>query len=576
MPKMRQKEPQAIMTFEVSTLNTLIRYAMCTTISKSSIVNLNKLVNALDLRAYAYSPDIVSRLKLLKYVTEARTTYGMSDPDVIRTYISNTYTEGTEILRDCEPLVNDTLNFSECNAIGDIVRERLQYLYIYKYKNQIIDTLNQFSKGGWTSYYDTVQSVKGTLQELLTNITMAGETTTGLIRRLNLCADNYHDQVDMIIRRAKMPTAVLQTGIRQLNACLSPGFQASRLYLILGLTGRFKSGTLLNIADQIRRFNPQIKAVEDGMRKTVLFISNENTIEETYERLIDMYSGIDDDIIKMTTDEAIDVLKQKGGYRFTETSGITIEFRYYRNMEMSTADLYTIINEMADEGYKVIAVILDYISRVESVIKVQEERFRLANIAKELKSVATYYSIPVITAQQVNREGNGIIDAAMRDDKADLAKFLGSTAVAESYGMIFEADWVALVNLEMRKVDQKWFLTFNRLKIRGKHKDDPVSAYFNHPFADEKRIRLETDVDKEHSLSVVSLASDIVGLDQNEASKQLDNEDKENRLKKASVERPASVVFGGGEEPDRFDIDSEIAEITASTDNKESFNYGSM
>ena len=520
MPKMRQKEPQAIMTFEVSTLNTLIRYAMCTTISKSSIVNLNKLVESLDFKAYAYSPDIVARLKLLKYVTEARTTYGMTDPDVIRTYISNTYTEGTEILNECEPLILDSLNFSECNAISDIVKERLQYLYIYQYKDKIIETLNEFNKGGWTSYYNMVQQVKGTLQELLTNITMASENTNGLIRRLNMCSDTYHDQVDMIVRRAKMPTAVLQTGIKQLNAILSPGFQASRLYLILGLTGRFKSGTLLNIADQICKFNPQIRPVEDGQRKCVLFISNENTIEETYTRLLDMYSGVNDDITRMSTEEAINILKERGGYRFSDNQGITIEFRYYRNMEMNTGDIYTIINELADEGYKVIAVILDYIARIGSVVAAQDERFRLANVAKELKSVATYYSIPVITAQQVNREGNGIIDAAMRDDKADLAKFLGTTAVAESYGLIYEADWVALVNLEKRKSDEKWFLTFNRLKIRGKQ-DPEAATYFNHPFADEKRIRLETDVDKDVQLSVISLATDLESVGQREQDNRL-------------------------------------------------------
>jgi replicative DNA helicase len=511
----KDKEPKAVMTFEVSTLNTLIRYAMCTNISKSSIVNLGKLVNSLEMAAYNYSPDIVSRLKLLKYVTEARTTYGMKEPEVIKTFITNSFTDGADVLNDCEPLIADTLNFTECTAIAEIVNQRLEYLYIYKYKDQIIDCLNRFNKGGWTSYHETVEEVKKALQELLTNINTVGRSDVGVLRRLNMAADNYNDLVDTIVRKAKMPNAVLQTGIRQLNAVLCPGFQAGRLYLILGLTGRFKSGTLLNITDQMCKYNPQLRPIEDGRRKTVLFISNENTIEETYTRLLDMYSGVNDDIVRMSTEEAINTLRDRGGYRFNDEMGITIEFRYYRNMEMSTADIYTIINELSDEGYKVIAVVLDYIARVASVSNAQEERFRLANVAKELKGIATYYSIPVITAQQVNREGNGIIDAAMRDDKADLAKFLGSTAVAESYGLIFEADWVALVNLEKRKSDEKWFLTFNRLKIRGKQ-DPSAVTYFNHPFADEKRIRLETDVDKPMPLSVVSLASDLENVSQEE------------------------------------------------------------
>ena len=513
MPKLRQSdEPKAIMTFEVSTLNTLLRYAMCS-VSKSSIVNLGKLVDELDMRAYSYSPDIVARLKLLKYVAEAKTKFGMNDPEVITTYIRNSYPDGPDLLNECEQLIPDTLNFSECTAISNVVSERLQYIYIYKYKDSIIDCLNRFSRGGWTSYYDTVNEVRETLQRLLMQVTTADGTQVGVIRRMNMCADNYNDLVDLIVTKAKMPTAVLQTGIRQLNAILSPGFQANRLYLILGLTGRFKSGTLLNIADQICKYNPQIRPIEDGRRKCVLFISNENTIEETYERLFDMYATNEEVLQRLSADDVRRVLRERGRYFFDDQNGITIDFRYYRNMEMSTADIYTIINEMADEGYQVIAVILDYIARVQSVIAQQEERFRLANVAKELKAIATYYSIPVITAQQVNREGNGIIDAAMRDEKADLAKFLGTTAVSESYGLIFEADWVALVNLEKRKSDQRWFLTFNRLKIRGRQDPDAVT-YFNHPFADEKRIRLETDVDKDRILSVVSLASDLESINQ--------------------------------------------------------------
>jgi len=520
VPKLRQSdEPKAIMTFEVSTLNTLLRYAMCS-VSKSSIVNLGKLVDELDMRAYSYSPDIVARLKLLKYVAEAKTKFGMNDPEVITTYIRNSYPDGPDLLNECEQLIPDTLNFSECTAISNVVSERLQYIYIYKYKDSIIDCLNRFSRGGWTSYYDTVNEVRETLQRLLMQVTTADGTQVGVIRRMNMCADNYNDLVDLIVTKAKMPTAVLQTGIRQLNAILSPGFQANRLYLILGLTGRFKSGTLLNIADQICKYNPQIRPIEDGRRKCVLFISNENTIEETYERLFDMYATNEEVLQRLSGDDVRKVLRERGRYFFDDQNGITIDFRYYRNMEMSTADIYTIINEMADEGYQVIAVILDYIARVQSVIAQQEERFRLANVAKELKAIATYYSIPVITAQQVNREGNGIIDAAMRDEKADLAKFLGTTAVSESYGLIFEADWVALVNLEKRKSDQKWFLTFNRLKIRGRQDPDAVT-YFNHPFADEKRIRLETDVDKDRILSVVSLASDLESINQKDTESAL-------------------------------------------------------
>lgn len=514
MPKTRtKKEPKAIFTFEISTLNSLLKYAMCSFVPKSGIANLHRLMEELDINAYAYNPDIVSRLKLITYITESKLTYGVKDIDVLKTYIEESYPDGKDLLNEL-PLEVDALSASDTASLGKVITERLQYLYIFKYKDNIINLLNEFGKGGWTSYYRTIETVKTELQSLLMNITQV-ENKGGLIRRLNMSDSSYGEIVDQIMKKAKMPAAILQTGVRQLNAILSPGFKGGRLYLFLGLTGRFKSGTLLNVADQIRKYNPQIKPVEDGMRKTILFISNENSIEETYERLLDMYSDIDDDILQMSTEDAIKIIKEKGGYSFTENTGITIEFRYYANMEMSTGDLYTIVDEMADEGYKVIAVVLDYIARIRSVNGFTEERFRLQDVAKELKSFATFYSIPVITAQQVNREGNGIIDAAMRDDKADLAKFIGTTAVSESYGLIFEADWVALINLEKRKSDEQWFLTFNRLKIRGKQ-DPSAITYFNHPFADAKRIRLATDVELERTISVVSLASDLESIDTRE------------------------------------------------------------
>ena len=512
MPKTREKQSRALITFEVSTLNTLLRYAMCSYVQKSGVANLHRLIDALDLKAYAANKDVQDRLKLIKYVTEARMTYGMKEYDTIRTYVVSTYPDSSDYI-SLLPEMN-TLELPEISSVGKIVEERLQYIYLFQTKDELTELLKEFNKGGWSSYKNTIEELRGMLQNLLLNLSSV-ESNNGLIRKLNMSETNYNDLVEKIVKKMKMPTSVLQTGIRQLNAILSPGFQASRLYLILGLTGRFKSGTLLNIADQICKNNPQIKAVEDGMRKTVLFISNENSIEETYARLFDMYSDVDDDITKHTPEEVIEILKKNGHFNFTDSNGIAIEFRYYANMEMSTGDIYTIINEMAENGYKVIAVVLDYIARVKPVNNATEERFRLQDVAKELKSLATYYSIPVITAQQVNREGNGIIDAAMRDEKADLAKFLGTTAVSESYGLIYEADWVALVNLEKRRSDEQWFLTFNRLKIRGKQ-DPSAVTYFNHPFVDAKRIRLATDTDLENSLSVVSLATDLESIDQND------------------------------------------------------------
>jgi len=74
---------------------------------------------------------------------------------------------------------------------------------------------------------------------------------------------------------------------------------------------------------------------------------------------------------------------------------------------------------------------------------------------------------------------------------------------------------MALVSLERKISTGQLFLSCKRLKIRGK-KDVTVRDYFNHPFTNEKEIRLATDVDKPQSLSVISLASDLESVNADE------------------------------------------------------------
>jgi len=280
------------------------------------------------------------------------------------------------------------------------------------------------------------------------------------------------------------------------------------------VTGKFKSGLLLNLADQIRRFNPQIQAVENGVRKTILLVTMENSLEETVIRLVDMYSGVDCDITSMTTEDVIQILRENGKYVFTDSDGIDIDIRFYANLEINTAQLYSIIQEMEDNNKKVICLILDYIKRIDSTRPSNgDERLRLSYVAKELKSLAQYFNIPVITAQQINRQGNEIIDAAMRDNKQDLAKLVGASMVGESWSIVEEADWMGLINLERHKNTGELFLTFKRTKIRGK-RDMLSMDYFNHPFADVKEIRLATDVDKPQPLSIISLATDLESVEE--------------------------------------------------------------
>ena len=177
------------------------------------------------------------------------------------------------------------------------------------------------------------------------------------------------------------------------------------------------------------------------------------------------------------------------------------------------------MNNLNNKGFKPICIVLDYIKRIESAHSSNgDERVRMSFVAKELKTIAQYYQLPVITAMQLNREGNSIIDSAMRESKQDVARFVGSSSIGNAWDIIEDSDWVCLINLEMQKSTQRLFLTFKRLKIRGK-KMPMATDYFNHPFTNAKNIRLESDVDKEGCLSIMSLANDLESIEEEKDEK---------------------------------------------------------
>ncbi len=516
MPKVIRKrkniDDQTIkIVFDVDMVEALIKYMRCEYTTSPQKLAVYRLLEVLDFKQYQYNQDILDRLNLLKILSQGVCENHINDDSVLMSYIREKLDDADQIIKSVN-FEKNQITDSECKIMNKFINERLQYIYIYQVKDEIIKELSVFDNIGFTSYYDVVNTLKEKLSKLLVklqNISSPDE----LIRQFNFSGDQFIDILTQVVNKAKKPSTILMTGIRQLNAILSPGFQSGRMYTFLGGTGRFKSGTLWNITDQIRQFNPQIKPVENGMRKVLLFVTMENTIYETIIRLFDMYNPGAKDIKEMDVEEVAKVLREEGHFIFTDDAGIDIEMRYYSDLEIATSNLYTLIQELADQGKQVIALILDYILKLNSDKEHHgDERVRISYAGRELKALAQYYDIPVITAMQINREGNSILEATMQDNKEDIGRFIGNSYIGQCWDLVQESDWVCFINLEMQKSTGKWFLSFKRTKIRGK-KDPLALDYFNHPFVNNNGIRLEPDVNKPEPISVISLASDLVSID---------------------------------------------------------------
>lgn len=506
--KRKELQDTINVTFDISMVDALIKYIRCGDVARSQITQLYKLMKRIDLHQYEYNPDILDRLKLIKTLCMGICDHDIRDESVLMTYLY----EHLDIAEDVLKQVNfekDQLNPSERNMIYNAINERLQYIYIYEVKDDIVTALSTFDHVGFTSYYDVLNSLKEKLSTLMVKLQTLSAPDS-LIRSFNFSGEDCMSIINQVVNKAKKPSSVLMTGIRQLNAILAPGFEASRFYIFIGGSGKFKSGTLLNIADQIRLFNPQVKPIENGRRKTILFVTMENTIYETILRIVDMYNNTGKEIRDMTPEEVERILREEGHFCLEGEEGIDIDFRYYSDMEISTADLYSVIRELENAGKDVIALVLDYILKINSAHEhYGDERIRLSYAGRELATLARDFDIPVITAMQFNREGNGILDAAMMERKEDVLRFVGGAYIGQCWDLIQTADWVGFINPEIQRSTGKKFLSFKKYKLRGK--EDPLAVdYFNHPFVHNDSMRLEPDVMKPEPVSVISLASDLV------------------------------------------------------------------
>lgn len=523
MPKIvkrgeQKKAGQIHINFDVAMLNALIKYTRCIGwVQRPQLDSLMKLMNQIDINSYNYNEDLQIRIKLVQAICEGVVTENILDDDVLEMYVRERVPDGVDVLTNVGFEVNK-LNKSECNTIEKAISERLQYSYLYRFKSTILDLYDDIEKPSFNSYYNAIEKLKEELSKLMVNLQTANAGDE-MIREFDFSGYLYDTLMDKIVARSKKASTILYTGMRCLNAMLSPGFESGRIYLFLGGTGKGKSGVLLNIADQLRLFNPQIKPVENGIRKTIVFVTMENVISETIERLFDMYNDTGINMKNLDPEQVKKILRENGRFTFDGENGIDIDILYFSDLEIKTADLYQILFNLRDKGKQPIALIIDYILKLDSTRENQnDERLRLTNCGKELKVLAQLFDIPVISAMQFNREGNAIIDAATTDEKEGILNFVGPSMIGTAWGLINECDWVGAINLERRRSTNLVYMAFKLYKIRGK-RDAMGIDYFNHPFNSNNSLRLQTDVDKPKTVSMILNATDLESVEDDGKSK---------------------------------------------------------
>lgn len=397
--------------------------------TKKTLANFLKVFNMLDESFYDDKPAISARIWVVKKTLEFILQEKVEDLNMIKSSLmEDPECQGlrTFIIEDLD---NKNIGYEESKKLIRMMDDRLRFGYIATVKEIYRDILDYIDEDD----YKTFKEVQDIIYQVSTAVIQLKRNSNSLESdsTFSLETEKFEACVTDAVTRLQDKMKVLKTGITRLNTILAPGYLSKRLYMYLAFPGGGKSQILLKSALDIKKYN-RVTPKNPENHPCVLYITMENSIEETIERMFNMCVS-SDDIRNYTPKQVIKKLREGGQLQLTDENNMNIIMKYYPNKSITTDDLYGIINDLEDEGNEVVSLILDYVKRIRSAERAKDEKEELKNVTNELKNLAAAFDISVITAQQLNRSSASVIDSAMQAKKEDLAKLIGRDAVGSAW-----------------------------------------------------------------------------------------------------------------------------------------------
>ena len=382
------------------------------------------------------------------------------------------------------------LTVNELGIIESNIHDTYENFYTIISMREMNDLFMQYTTNTNRSYRSKV------LEKAKNNLRKINEVS----RKANIASDTqffsldndvYTQAIDDVYERNCNPSTKLKTGMTAFNRSLAGGFENGRVYVYLGLPGEGKSTTLLNIGLQIKQNNTQYTTKDKSKRPCVLFLTMENSLDETIERIFNILISEDNMSSYGSSGEVKKILMQNG-LAITDESPIDFVIQYVPANTVNTDYLYTMYDQLLDQGKECICVIQDYIKRIRSrdfkLLK-GDMRLGLGAVIDEFKEFAIDKQIPVITASQMNREATSKVDDGRKNRTVDLVRNLGRNNIGESLLILENADAAFIITPETTKFGKK-YLGVSSVKTR--YKGASLFTFFQ-PYNNERPIELEQD-----------------------------------------------------------------------------------
>ena len=544
-------------------LNRYIRYMVSDSplISDKNRRNLRRLLDSIDVESSYPEENMTGRFtfQFLYTFTGMMMDECFSDEASIRDYfMSEVADKGdiglpTAIVLECLGQIENQLHYpeyrfseSEISLMNQYVEDRLKYGYLIKNAPALKEIAERVSYGS-ESLRVINEDAKLLVEGIYRNIRDTDTSNQALMNELDLSDEMSSEE---IIRREihniKSPSNRLRTGYRLFNTATGGGFEGGRTYYFFAPPKSFKSGTLLNMACTVCKSNPEVvNTLEPHMTPVVVYLTMENTLRETLERLFEYVTGTSLSDTKLNSSEVMKIINDD----LSSKTGIRLVIRYAPSHSESTEYLYDIVEDLKRKGRQVVMMVQDYIGRINSANPGKVDlRIALGDISDQFSTFSKHYNIPLVTAGQLNRFGVEKKENMMASRTPDIASQLTSSFIAESLMILNNLDFAFIISKEDHILTKDGseaevsYTGFHLVAQRGKSENGQSVRYFAQPF--KNGFQMAEDIDKDQSLGTFSIARTLYGNAAVDATVQASMQNPANGRGASRMMTPASLPIG--------------------------------
>lgn len=448
--------------FDIHSLNLMCAYVLSENrnIRRGHYINLRNVMELLDLSKYSNDPERLKRITFIKRGIEAKVNKGLSNPLAIIKYING------GIMDDDIIDINSFTDLSnpEIQWINETISNTLSSTFIYDTATKMIELYTEFLSADSSRISELSTQIQTETFDLCNKFRQA-RRDSALEKTFSLRPEIFDNVIRETHEEITSSYRYLYTGMQGFNALIGGGFENTRLYLLLGITGGGKSLSMIDLAIQMKKYNKGFKPKDPTKIPCIVYLTMENSVTETIQRVFEMCTG--KSMRDFTVEEVEKKLKEEGELYLSDESPIDIIIKYKPNRSEDTSYLYTLTEDLEDEGYEVIALLQDHIKRLRSIENQPDVRLELGNVANEMKTFAIIKDIPVITDSHLNRDGARIIDNTAGKTIPDLTRLLGKSNIGESMLMLDNVDLGIILNQEYDSEGNK-YMVFKVIKQRVK------------------------------------------------------------------------------------------------------------